>query len=70
MSGAASYHHVGHKAVVFFQLTITIYTCMILDETSHVLFQLTGVIRNLVNDLATQKRLGAFLCISMRQYCG
>ena len=27
------------------------------DETSHVLFQLTGVIRNLVNDLTTQNRL-------------
>ena len=27
------------------------------DETSHVLFQLTGVIRNLVNDVSTQNRL-------------
>jgi hypothetical protein len=29
------------------------------EETSHVLFQLTGVVRNLVNDLATQRELAA-----------
>ena len=29
------------------------------EETSHVLFQVTGVVRNLVNDLATQRELAA-----------
>ena len=39
------------------------------DETSHVLFQLTGVIRNLVNDIATQKRLVTMSGISLICRC-
>ena len=37
------------------------------EETSHVLFQLTGVVRNLVNDMATQRELAALGGI--RQIC-
>ena len=39
------------------------------DETSHVLFQLTGVVRNLVNDISMQKKLVAMSGITLICRC-
>ena len=39
------------------------------DETSHVLFQLTGVIRNLVNDVDTQRKLVGMGGVSQVSRC-